>query len=78
MHELEKEQAQQDKVFEEQRKSILKMEKKIKRRRRLKSILKKKIIHLNLMVEEANLIARELKKKVGFQIDLSPGYIEED
>lgn len=54
------------------------MEKKIKRRRRLKLILKKKIIHLNLMVEEANLIARELKKRVGFQIDLLPGCIEDD
>lgn len=66
MNELEKEQALQDKLFEEQRKSILQMERKLKRRKRFKSILKKKVIHLNLMIEESNLIARELKRKVVF------------
>jgi hypothetical protein len=56
----------QDRLFEEQRKSILRMEKKLKRRKRFQSILKKKVVHLNLMIEESNLIARELKRKVGF------------
>lgn len=78
MNELEKEQALQDKLFEEQRQSILKMEKKLKRRKRFKSILQKKIIHINLMVEESNLIARELKRKVVILLDLTPGYIDEN
>ena len=75
---MQEEQTLKEKEFEQKRQQILNMEKKLKRRETLKRRLKKKLIDLNIMIDESNLIGLELKRQVKFYPDLAPCYFDDN
>lgn len=77
MKKIQDEQNEKEKEFEEQRQEILRIEKIMKRRQIIKNRLTKNLLELGVMIEESNLISKELKKNIRFSIDFSPGYYDE-